>query len=723
MSMYTGASACPFPGQLRYRVVRDGAGVFFEKNFQTMSNAPLRVGTVICGTPRNDPSGMSAFVVEVGNGYMKALDLEQLDSAMPAQVLATGEFVGESSSTCPPGMAPVLHGGQWQCIPTLSGQVPQASDEHVGGWDLFHDVFGWKDPFHGSHQENRWEHHHQEDQRRQNFGQDFGRGQDFGQGQHPHDRAWEEHHRQEEERRRHLEHPHHDAHEHEFVGDGQTIVPVLPCPHGQFFDAAQNHCVPNIPPPPPAFPDTLDQWRKQQPLSSAVTSGYCAGQSGPAIVGYVGACGAAREFVGAAAADGDPAATAAVHAENAAVQAKSAQAAATHPAANGKAKQSADAATVHAAHAVKHAKAASAASTVVGALAHSEQAAVHGQAAAAHAADAHSAIGNASIVGYYVGAAAAATQSHPAAAAVVHAQNAVTQAHSANEAAAHPASNGRAQQAARLSQTHAAQALTHARAAASHPSPQASAVHAQHAMRHAHEAASHAVNAHDAIRRPGERLGDRGRFGGGRRDAYGRFQGRRLFGEWRGVGHPGWRRGVGARWLRYRASCHRHGGWACFIEEIYEPGGNVCYRVTPAGMMENIQLAPEEQAANVQYAQTTGQAVPTANDGPMPGSDPAASGSQAPADSDQDSGDDSSASSDDSSSTDDSASDGAAADVAASDPDADSDASDDTATSGDFAGWQDPFTSPYPGFMDPYSPEAWDSSFVYPGVWPGYYGY
>ena len=37
---------------------------------------------------------------------------------------------------------------------------------HMVGWDLFHDVFGAKDPFHGGRQENRWQHHHDEHERR-----------------------------------------------------------------------------------------------------------------------------------------------------------------------------------------------------------------------------------------------------------------------------------------------------------------------------------------------------------------------------------------------------------------------------------------------------------------------------------------------------------------------------------------------------------------------------
>jgi hypothetical protein len=98
MTYRAGVSGCQYPGQLQYRVVNPrGAGVFFDKAFsQPLGVAALHPGALVCGTPRTDPSGMSSYVVEVGNGYMNALDLDQLTSASPSPVLAhaTGHFDG-----------------------------------------------------------------------------------------------------------------------------------------------------------------------------------------------------------------------------------------------------------------------------------------------------------------------------------------------------------------------------------------------------------------------------------------------------------------------------------------------------------------------------------------------------------------------------------------------------------------------------------------------------
>ena len=43
--------------------------------------------------------------------------------------------------------------------PPIPNVLPAAPGKTMAGWDLFHDVFGVKDPFHGRHQEARWEHH------------------------------------------------------------------------------------------------------------------------------------------------------------------------------------------------------------------------------------------------------------------------------------------------------------------------------------------------------------------------------------------------------------------------------------------------------------------------------------------------------------------------------------------------------------------------------------
>ena len=692
-----------------------GAGVFFEKNFQTPVGPVLRPGSIVCGTPRTDPSGMSSYVVELGNGFASALDFEQLTSAAPSPVLASGDYVGDAGGSCPSGFVSVLRGGQWVCAPSSTGQPP---------------FTGYMD----------------------------------------------------------------------YVGDTPTVVPVLPCPAGYFWDPNANHCMPNIPAPPPEqpFPKTLDDWRKQhvtgwdtQEAIRRASWGHEHADHGEHGWGREGHDWGHegeehhepwrehhrewehRHLVGAAAASGDPAATAAVHAENAAVQAKSASAAAAHPSAEGtSAHQSAQASAAHAAHAASHAQAAAAHPSLEGKMAHADQATAHAQEAASHAAAAHAAIGN-HAGDHGAGAAPGAIVDHPAAQAASHAQNAAAQAHSARQAASHPGARGTgAQRSATIAPSHAAQAQSHARAAASHRSPAQAAIHAQRATMHAHEAASHAVDAHREVRRSdrgGERrAGERGREGygrgregrgregysrgregfgrGGYRDAYGRFHGRRFHSEWRGQGHPGWRHGVGERWLHHRAQCFQWADWACLQEQITDPMGNICYRVTPAGEMEGVQLAPEQQQANVIYVQSTGQQPPTNDDGPMPGSDPSSDGAKAPAD-DADAGADKGGAdqaaadqgSTDQGGTDQGATDqgggqgggqvGDQGDDAANtidmnggDGSGDGDDGDGTdQTSGFFAGWQMPFTDPY-GFFNMATAPAWDSAYPYlpPDYWyPG----
>jgi hypothetical protein len=139
--------------------------------------------------------------------------------------------------------------------------------------------------------------------------------------------------------------------------------------------------------------------------------------------------------------------------------------------------------------------------------------------------------------------------------------------------------------------------------------------------------------------------------------------------------------------------------------------------------MEGLQLGPEEQQANVVYVQATGQQPPTNDDGPMPGSDQTSDGSNAPAD-DADAGGDQAAS-DQGVDQDDQTS----ADQGDADQDAVVDDSSASAeqTSGDFAGWQMPFTDPY-GYLNMGAAPAWDSAYpylppdyewpFYPPYWP-----
>src|SRR5208337_4010846 len=251
--MYVGAGACPFPGQLQYRVVNPhGAGVFFEKNFATPVGPSLRPGAVVCGTPRNDPSGMSAYVVELANGFANALDFEQITSASPGPVLASGDFVG---AACGPNL--YWDEASQSCVPLSLPHVPTSPAPQCPPGSFYDYLKGTCVSSHV-----------------QTSGHYVG---DSGQTivpvlPCPPGQFWDA------------------AHNHcvpnippppppgtlppiapiasggFYVGDDVPITPVLPCPAGQFWDPSQNHCVPNIPPPPPpaALPATLDAWRAQQ---------------------------------------------------------------------------------------------------------------------------------------------------------------------------------------------------------------------------------------------------------------------------------------------------------------------------------------------------------------------------------------------------------------------------------------------------------------------------
>jgi hypothetical protein len=315
--------------------------------------------------------------------------------------------------------------------------------------------------------------------------------------------------------------------------------------------------------------------------------------------------------------------------------------------------------------------------------------------------------------GFWVGAAAATVA--PVAQAQAHADNAKSQAQSAKEVAQHPAANAPAKKAANASMAHATQAHAFARAAASNP---ARAAHYAHeAGRHATASALEARRAHGHLHqehgRGGvfENLFGRGR-GGGRGRGFGRGGRSRFFhSEWRGVGHPNWRRGIGARWRGHRAECvmpHRYG---CLKERCYSPEGYLCYRVTPAGLMQGVQLEAMEQAANVQYVQASGQQPPTADDGLLPGSEQSADGSKTPEEGEADG-------EKDTSSDDAVADDAVETDVTTADGDADTS---DTTASGEFAGWDMFFTDPY-GNYNQSLPAAWDSGYAYgPGYpWGGW---
>jgi hypothetical protein len=611
--MYVGAGGCPFPGQLQYRVVNPrGAGVFFEKNFATPVGTALRPGAIVCGTPRSDPSGMSSYVIEVANGFANALDFEQLTSAAPNPVLASGEWDEFVGAACGPNL--YWDEASQTCLPLALPQVPTAPTPQCPPGS-FYDYF--KQTCVSSKPVTRGDYY---------VGDDEGGPTIIPILPCPKGQFW-------------------DASKNHcvsiippppplgslppitpitsgmYVGDGGPIVPVLPCPSGQFWDVSQNHCAPVIPPPPPVrMPATLSDWEAQH------------------RAGWGGRWPERRER-------------------------------ADWPREYGRGRWPSE----------------------------------------------HEGRGHwGQLWDEFVGATGATS---PGETASQHAANAAAQALAAQKAAAHPEANTSGRRAAQQSLSHAAQAASHARVAQQHPTARGSVMHARAAMAHNVAAAHHARAAHGEVRGRGrEGFG----FGRGRgREGFGFGFGREGFGGrgrgwgWeRGGRYEGWLGGVGALWLHHRARCiARNQLGVCLKELITWPEGQVSYRLTPQGEQEQVVLEVDEQSQNDQVAQQLGTQVPDASSGPMPGSEQQG---QAGGDGDGKGGDH------DGKGGDHDGADQASADANQTSADAgQSDAEDGSdssaAVTGEFAGWQFPFTTSYPGFWNPYMPAAWDSSFNYPG--------
>ncbi len=281
----------------------------------------------------------------------------------------------------------------------------------------------------------------------------------------------------------------------------------------------------------------------------------------------------------------------------------------------------------------------------------------------------------------------AVSPSAPAAAhAAAHAADANAHAQAAQAVAAHPAAHGSgADKHAVTAAQHANAATQHASAVAESADPHQAYQHAHLATHHAHMAQRHASH----IRREGHH---RGWHEG--REHHGLFQ--NLFGhpmehehgfsrqfhahpEWHHHGHPAWRSGINPMWMGHRAECahrsHPRGlfGWLfgghrryCALERIYHPQGWVTYRITPSGLQEGALLDEDMTAANAQYEAAAGQAAPTADAGPLPGSDEKAAGAIEP---------------------DHTADDDTAGDEGGTDDAADTATTTDTATKGWFTGW------------------------------------
>ena len=307
----------------------------------------------------------------------------------------------------------------------------------------------------------------------------------------------------------------------------------------------------------------------------------------------------------------------------------------------------------------------------------------------------------------------------PASTAASHAGSAVEHAHAATASAAHPAARGTgAHEAARAAQTHATHAMEHARRAAASPTRHGAEHHARQAAHHARTAEHHAERAHGVLRGRGVPVHGRG-YAPARGRAYahpawGRgWEGQPAWGYEGGYpayeggypayegGYPAYEEGgfpgVEPRFHHHRAQCVlRDEDGVCLKERIHIPGGFIVFRLTRAGVERGRMLEVEEQGANDQYQATQGQPPPGPEAGPMPGSDEAPTSDQGAPDQ--------------------GAPDQGAPDQGVPAPDQgspDQAAALDPSVQGYFAGWDMIFTDHYGG-LNPFSPAAWDSAYLYP---------
>lgn len=108
---------------------------------------------------------------------------------------------GGPSCWCPASLdpldpqLPIMIGGK-PMVPCNCGTpgATTAPTGHATGWDLFHDVFGSRDPFHGRHQENRWQRHHDEHQRREEMEHHWAGWGPFAAGYGEREREMRRHH-------------------------------------------------------------------------------------------------------------------------------------------------------------------------------------------------------------------------------------------------------------------------------------------------------------------------------------------------------------------------------------------------------------------------------------------------------------------------------------------------------------------------------------------------
>src|SRR5208337_1936550 len=121
MNSYTG-----YAGLGLYRVINRNGAMVVDHDGSPLGGPGIPYGTVIMGIPRGD-----GYLVEVTSGDVSGcVHVPDLQLQSPSH---TGMYVGDAGTGCPPGMVPVLHQGQWTCIPSLSGLPPFTGGPSIVG--------------------------------------------------------------------------------------------------------------------------------------------------------------------------------------------------------------------------------------------------------------------------------------------------------------------------------------------------------------------------------------------------------------------------------------------------------------------------------------------------------------------------------------------------------------------------------------------------------------
>jgi hypothetical protein len=656
--MFTGL----YPGEILFKVSNPhGAQIFDRDGSSPLSVQPIPYGLQIGGTPRGD-----GYLVEVAQkpyvGWVHALDLQQLGSAAPSPVLASGDFeddyVGNGSGMMPAYGCPA--GTYWseyykQCVQNIPSPPPAVGlDAELGCDDCDHVVSG--DPCAGNEAATV------ASAFLNPIGAIFGAANTKKCKDHRDRRRFEE-------RRRRDFHPHHDRHDHHRVGWDGEWDPWRWQRHRrrpwwdqqQFYVGATPSGDPVKAPAHPAVQDATAQATAHPAVHAATAraaqahgaSDVHVSDVSQAATHAVGATAAAETATHAAqtAVHPGPALSAATSARAAATEGRQASQSASHPAAPGtQAAQAARASAAHASRAASHAHAASEARDRSEADRHNRAADTHRRAAEAHARMAHGEVrrGIDERRGMSRGARGGQRDwwSRPEFRGYEQKYGARwwERPEFSDFAWRYGGEWWRRPEFAQYERIYGANWWLKPEFAS----------YAQYYSQQDQGAPA------PAPPQPQDDGGDGGDDGGDQSQGQGQGQGQ-----------------GGSQ------TCILPGtNGTCLKVMVQQPDGNVFFQVTDDGNAQGVQLDPEEQAHNDALQGGAGQQQPSGGHGGHGGH-----GGQA-----------SSQGSDDGS--------GGA-----------DDGSDDTSTQGDFAGWQELFTDPY-GRFDPRLPPAWNSAYMY---YPDYY--